>query len=522
MTEFLTPHTQERLQALYRYTHALESGDIDAATAVLSEAEHDAVLERMILEFNDVYQDEDRVAVHPNDVLKVHDFLSAQIPLEEMAEQGYEERAFLVNGKREMQGGSFEGVINRAPTYKVRSRGRRFSVLLQNIAAVLIVGVLLASFIVLFATHRSGSTGSVTACSISKNPSVMPPASFSGVAAVSANDVWVVGSYNNSTSGDKNPGQALIEHWNGNTWSIVRSPTVAPISLLTGVAAVSTNDVWAVGYSFNRNASPLIEHWNGSTWNVVRGADVGEAAILNGITALSANDIWAVGLRGSISNSPNTTTLIEHWDGKAWSVVESPSMGKSSTLFSVAAASAKDIWAVGNFVYGSNGRPLKTLVEHWNGGAWDIVESPNEGSFSGLNAVTVASAKDVWAVGVHEVVGTATTSQALVEHWNGSAWSIVKSPNVGSFSALFSVVAASASDVWFVGSHGAVNASDNVKTLIEHWNGSVWYVVNSPNAGTGYNSLLAVALVPGSRMLWGVGGGGSSFNEQQTLTELCS
>ena len=532
MTEFLNPRTQERVQALYRYTRALESGDIDAATAVLNDAEHDVVLERMILEFNNVYQDEDRVSIHPNDLLKVHDFLFAHFPLEDMTEQGDEERAFLVDGKKETQESmqqDLETSLEITPLVKVdrtiparsSARTRRFSVLLQNIAAVLIVGALLASFIVLFASHRSGPTGSVAVCSIIKNPSVAPSSSFGGVAAISTNDVWAVGSYNSGAVGSKTTGLALIEHWNGSTWSVVSSPQVAPSSILMGVTAVSRNEIWAVGYSFNGSASPLIEHWNGSTWSVVKGADVGASAVLNGITALSANDIWAVGLRSSTGNSSTTSALIEHWDGNAWGVVKSPSMGTFSTLFSVAAAATNDIWAVGNFVYSSNdGRG--TLIEHWNGSTWSIVKSPNVGSFSALNAVAVASTKDVWAVGVHEVVGTATNSQALIEHWDGSTWSIVKSPGVGSFSALFGVVGASASDVWFVGSHGESSASDNVMTLIEHWNGSAWYVVNSSNAGRGYNSLLAVALVPGSRMIWSVGAGGPGFNEQRTLTELCS
>ncbi len=539
MPDYLTPRMQERMQTLYRYTRALESGDIDAASAVLNEAEHDAVLERMILEFNDVYQDEDRVAVHPNDLLKVQNFLFTHFPLEDMTGQGHEKRAFLVNGRREtresMQQGR-ERPLEISPLVKVdkpiptrpSTRSRRFIVFLQNIAAVLIVGVLLASFIVLFASHRSGSTGSNVAsngvCSVWRfvtSPSMTPSSSLAGVAAISSKDVWAVGSYNNSISGNKNTGLALIEHWNGNAWSVVNSPQVASSSTLTGVAAISTNNVWAVGYSFNESASPLIEHWNGSSWNIVKGSDVGADAVLNSITALSANDIWAVGLRSSMANSSNTLTLIEHWDGSAWSVVKSPSMGKSSTLFGVAAVSPSDIWTVGNFVYSNNGN-RETLIEHWNGSTWSIVKSPNVGSFSALNAVAVASAKDVWAVGVHEVVGTSTNSQELVEHWDGSAWSIVKSPSIEPFSALFGVVAISASDVWFVGSHGEGNTSENVKTLIEHWNGSAWYVVNSPNAGTGYNSLLAVSLVPGSQMIWSLGSGGPNFNEQRTLTELCS
>ena len=45
------------------------------------------------------------------------------------------------------------------------------------------------------------------------------------------------------------PLQMLTEHWNGSNWSIVSSPSPGTYNgnELYGVAAISTNDVWAVG-----------------------------------------------------------------------------------------------------------------------------------------------------------------------------------------------------------------------------------------------------------------------------------
>src|SRR5207302_1303741 len=75
-----------------------------------------------------------------------------------------------------------------------------------------------------------------------------------GIAAVSANDVWTVGSQ--SSSGI--PGQALIEHWDGTSWSVVSSPGLGmqPISLYS-VVAVSANDAWAVGVYTNSSGTNL-------------------------------------------------------------------------------------------------------------------------------------------------------------------------------------------------------------------------------------------------------------------------
>src|SRR5437868_6514112 len=89
--------------------------------------------------------------------------------------------------------------------------------------------------------------------------------------------------------------------------------------------------------------------------------------------------------------NPVNKTLIEHWNGSAWSVVASPKGSGGDQLTGVAAVSASNIWAAGT----GNAR---TLIEQWNGASWSIVASPNPGSVSDeLVAVAVVSANNVWA-----------------------------------------------------------------------------------------------------------------------------
>src|SRR5215471_13939164 len=77
MKEQLATRTQQRVKMLYRYTHAMECGDTDIMAVVLEEAQHDSVLERMILEVNEVYQIEDRTVAHPDDVATAQELLLA-------------------------------------------------------------------------------------------------------------------------------------------------------------------------------------------------------------------------------------------------------------------------------------------------------------------------------------------------------------------------------------------------------------------------------------------------------------
>ena len=92
--------------------------------------------------------------------------------------------------------------------------------------------------------------------------------SLAGVAAVSSNDVWTVGTQQPTSLTDPS---TLILHWNGFAWIIV--PNVSPEgSHLQAAAAIASNDVWATGYS---EAGTLAEHWNGSSWSQVQTASGG-------------------------------------------------------------------------------------------------------------------------------------------------------------------------------------------------------------------------------------------------------
>src|SRR6266487_4199239 len=127
----------------------------------------------------------------------------------------------------------------------------------------------------------------------SPNPGVGNESLY-GIAAVSVNDVWAVGNTQNNEVG--NP-QTLIEHWDGTSWSAVSSPNPGSNNILYAVTRVpGTNQIWAVGLSYNNNLNQtLIEHWNGVTWSIVSSPNPGLENELVGMTAVSVNSVWAVG-----------------------------------------------------------------------------------------------------------------------------------------------------------------------------------------------------------------------------------
>jgi len=167
----------------------------------------------------------------------------------------------------------------------------------------------------------------------------------------------------------------VIEHWDGTHWSVVQSPnTSASINILEAVAAVTTNDVWAVGVGITGfSTTPLIEHWNGAAWSIVTnpGTTVGG---LGGVAVVSTNDVWAVGT-GLTGDEDSTLTL--HWNGAAWSLVPSPNVGPEvdNRLAAVTAIASDDVWAVGT-QQPTSLTASHTLTLHWDG-AWSIVPSAN-------------------------------------------------------------------------------------------------------------------------------------------------
>ena len=157
-------------------------------------------------------------------------------------------------------------------------------------------------------------------------------------------------------------------------------------------------------------------------------------------------------------------------------------------LVDVSAISATDVWAVGT----NAGR--FTLVEHWNGSVWRRVASPDPGRRdNALNAVVAIAPDDVWAVGAFGSVHPA----ALVLHWDGSAWHRTRLPYAARHAFLVDITAISANDVW------AVGASRNAKkSRTLHYNGATWKLV--PSVSSSEAALSAVAGTA-STDVWAVG-----------------
>jgi hypothetical protein len=143
---------------------------------------------------------------------------------------------------------------------------------------------------------------------------------------------------------------------------------------------------------------------------------------------------------------------------------------------------------------------------------WGVVASPNQGDLdNALKGIGGVAANDLWAVGEYNpgVPPTATGRRTLIEHWDGTQWSIVPSPNPTwpglDYATLEDVVALSPTSAWAVG-YSQDFASLRLNTLIMRWDGTQWTIVPSPNpAGLDQPNQLFGVAAESAQSLWAVG-----------------
>jgi hypothetical protein len=198
--------------------------------------------------------------------------------------------------------------------------------------------------------------------------------SLNGVTAVAEDDVWAVGTQICAAAS-----VPLVEHWDGRRWSKVDvpAPRRAKSVGLEEVTAITADDVWAVG-SFARSATEpgrnLALHWNGTRWALVSAPNPGRAScshVLSGISGSSADDVWASSTR---SCATAVAPEMLHWDGTRWSDVEIPSSGFDDPprdgLTAVLSLSKRSAFTVG---IATTPTSIEVgFIERWNGRLWSL------------------------------------------------------------------------------------------------------------------------------------------------------
>jgi hypothetical protein len=324
-----------------------------------------------------------------------------------------------------------------------------------------------------------------------------------------------------------------VLRWNGNTWSYVQPATPGTQARIDGMSCTTTTNCMAVG-SYYSNDGPVpmgvvVSGGSSALKPAPRPSGAG-TAVFKGVSCTSTTNCIAV---GSYDTGPSTShkTLVERWNGTSWSIMSSPSgTNQHAYLRSVSCVNATNCTAVGDAGYYAEPYTNEPLILHFDGASWSNVTPPT--SYGTLAAVSCPAVNFCDAVGTSAAHwdGSTWTVDAIVTHdgsysgvsctsatsclavgsyypdsgtegptpmssvWDGNTWAEMPTPVADPREKSTELLAVSCSSSTSCNAVGRWYNAISSRTLVEHWDGSTWTVVDSPNRfGANRNQLMAVS-----------------------------
>jgi hypothetical protein len=285
---------------------------------------------------------------------------------------------------------------------------------------------------------------------------------YFAVTAVSGRSAWAVGS---ADFAGPTGGVPTAAQWHNGRWTATAMPPHLT-SILWAVSADSSTDAWTIS-----NLGGYVLHWHSGRWTVARRwSESGLQRELTGVTAFSPTNVWVFGGSGVF---PGIGTW--HLHGHTWTKVTGP----GGNISFASALSPSDMWAVGGTTVGEDS------IVHYAGGKWHHITSR---ALRGLqfNGILAVSRGNVWALATNGgKPSTARLLQLSRGRWTARALPAGFDPT--------HITADGRGGLWFT----ALNRTNAVWLLHRSATGR-WAIVRDPGA-------LALALIPGTRSLWGAG-----------------
>jgi hypothetical protein len=304
---------------------------------------------------------------------------------------------------------------------------------------------------------------------------------------------WAVGYYYDSNLAAY---RTMTQRFNGASWSIVPSVNASATgySQLNRVDATSTSNVWAIG--------SLVERYDGTNW-VAMSSPAGVAP--RGLDVVSPSEVWVAGYSGSAAT-------VAQWKNGTWTTkYTQASTGRHLTVFeAIAVDGSGKVWAVGwDRDYDAPGRPVSSLVVHFDGISWRREATPNPANRNTLMDVVALANGEVFAVGVaQDTSGGGITPRSLMLRRQGT-WSSLTVPKgeAGSQDQLLSVAAVSSTSVWSVGYYSSPS-SGLYEPLLVHWTGNGGagtLAVSHPSPALTVSALASGVSATSAGNLWAAG-----------------
>ena len=215
----------------------------------------------------------------------------------------------------------------------------------------------------------------------------------------------------------------------------------------------------------------LIPHFNGSVWS--------SQQVSAGVGA-----VWVASADNAFAGGGSRFGNFLHYDGHQWSEMAPPMPDPvpaaddyETFVFSIWGSSASNVFAVGERYLG--GEVWEALIAHYNGSAWSLMEAG--GIYLDLYGVNGTSATDIYAVGQYQPHDSDPEEQrSVILHYDGNGWSeVLREPNL----ALRNVWANSRSDVYATGQAWPSGFTNPSVGALWHFDGTKWAPIASPTTG---------------------------------------
>ncbi|WP_433367327.1 hypothetical protein [Streptosporangium sp. CA-115845] len=305
-------------------------------------------------------------------------------------------------------------------------------------------------------------------------------AGMTKVVVTGPGEAWAVGA--DGEGGGQGRG---VLRWDGRAWRSARPPD--GLLYPRALSGTSPDNVWL----FDKDADAW--RWDGRRWTRrerppwPRSADVHDAVVTG------PAEVWVAGKQNVGTRSrPSWRPLpLARWSPSGWSEVSAP----SPSIWRLSAATPDDVWAIA-----TDDSDSFTVIEHWDGRRWTI--SPTPSSFSGAKVqfydIAARSSREVWVAGT--VVRPGHRVAALLMRWDGSRWNLADGIPSGAVS--FGAVAPDGrGGVWL----GATNYSYDDDRILLHFDGRSWTYEKSPESRNA-PAVSDMARVPGGDQVIAVGG----------------
>jgi hypothetical protein len=334
----------------------------------------------------------------------------------------------------------------------------------------------------------------------SPNPAGSTSAMLAGVSCSSPDACTAVGDYYDST----NDLLTLAERWDGHSWTIETTPNAPNVhsNVLNAVSCAGPRTCTAVGYSVTAKSRirALVEQWNGTAWTLEpTPPPAGATAVeLYGVSCSAGSACEAVGeyLKNEITGQYQP--LAETWNGSTWTVqpAPNPQAENGSSLSSVSCSAVDACTAGGNYAYADVAQSI--FAFRWDGTSWVDQHQPNPGGNDDNTADGVSCPATSACTTVGSWVNAGDQIKTLAERWDGTVWVRQSTPNPAGadISELTGVSCPGSSTCTAVGDAATNYDQDPSSPLAEHWDGSRWSLQDTPNPPGGQISTLDAVVCP--------------------------